>query len=147
MSFAMKPFKPIFIFVFLFSSCITFVQAQYKKNDCITEYDSLSKRNIYLDANILPEFPGGSDSLVAFIQKNLQWPKDDGAEWTGTVYISFCVETDGSISGKRVKRSVHPSLDNEAMKVMDKMPKWSPGKCHDKAVPVKMIIPFRFVIN
>jgi TonB family protein len=114
------------------------------KDACVAQFDSISSRTIYFIVDSMPEFPGGTDSLLVFIQKNLMYPVICDYDVEGTVYISFFVETDGKISNKRVLRSIDEILDNEALKVIDKMPKWKPGKCNGIAVPIKYIVPIRF---
>jgi periplasmic protein TonB len=114
------------------------------KDACYEQFDSISNRNIYQWVDSMPEFPGGLDSLRVFIMNNLEYPVICDYDVEGTVYISFFVETDGSISNKRVLRSIDEILDNEALKVVDKMPKWKPGKCKGIVVPARYIIPVKF---
>jgi periplasmic protein TonB len=94
----------------------------------------------------MPEFPGGIDSLKVFIGNNLMWPNTE-VDFAGTVYIPVIVETDGSLTIKKVIRGIENSADAEALKVIDNMPKWKAGKCTGTDVPVRYIIPVKFVLK
>jgi TonB family protein len=76
-----------------------------------------------------PEFPGGDNAMALFIQANVVYPeKATEMGITGMVYVQFVVAADGSIELVKVSKSVHPLLDNEAMRVVKLMPTWLPGK-------------------
>ncbi len=97
-----------------------------------------------------PEFPGGEKALFEFLGKNTKFPaiaKDAGIQ--GIVYVQFVVMEDGSINPDMVEilRGVHPALDQEAIRVVKSMPKWSPGKQRGKAVRVYYKLPFRFTLK
>ena len=95
-----------------------------------------------------PSFPGGQQALIKFLQENTVYPKQafkDSIE--GRVVLSFTVETDGSLTGAKVVRSVHPLLDAEALKVLDLMPRWEPGYQGDTKVRVKYNIPVIFKLD
>ena len=97
---------------------------------------------------IMPEFPGGPEALNAFLTREIQYPevaRNTGI--TGTVLIEFVVEKDGSISNARVLKSVDPSLDAEALRVIGNMPKWIPGKMNGVATRVKYTIPVIFKLK
>ena len=95
-----------------------------------------------------PEFPGGIDSMYAFIQKNIHYPevsKERGEQ--GTVYLNFIVEEDGSITNIHIVRGVSELIDKEAIRVVKLMPNWIPGKQAGKAVRVRFTLPIRFQLN
>ena len=92
----------------------------------------------------LPEYPGGIDSLKVFISKNLKWPNDGQDDFQGTVIVSVIVESDGSLTNKTILRGIYDLADKEALRIIDKMPKWIPGKYEGKVVPVKYCIPIKF---
>jgi len=97
------------------------------------------------DVDQKPSFPGGTKALNTFLASNLKYPVaavENGIQ--GRVIVKFIVEKDGSISNVEVDRSVYPSLDNEAMRVVKAMPKWIPGQINGKAVKVKWSFPFTF---
>lgn len=85
-----------------------------------------------------PSFPGGEGALRDFISKNLRYPKFAKEKGIyGPVHVSFIVEKDGSLTDFIVTRSVDPSLDKEAIRVLQSMPKWNPGKRDGQFVTVK----------
>jgi len=93
----------------------------------------------------MPSYPGGQGALMQFLQSNIKYPvvaQENGVQ--GRVTISFVVERDGSITDVAVARSVDPSLDREAMRVVKSMPKWIPGKQNGQAVRVKYNVPVSF---
>lgn len=103
----------------------------------VFEYD-------YVDEK--PEFPGGSNSLIKFINSHRQYPHDayeTGIE--GRVTCSFIVHPNGKISHIKVLRGVENSLNKEAMRIVSIMPDWIPGKINEQPVPVRVVccIPFR----
>lgn len=95
----------------------------------------------------LPEFPGGMVEFVKWLTKNLNYPSVAlRQKKTGTVKVSFIVETDGSISNLKLTQRVNTYLDNEALRVMRLMPKWKPGKDHGVVCRTMIAIPIVFEI-
>ncbi len=93
----------------------------------------------------MPHFPGGQGALMSYLASNIKYPvvaQENGVQ--GRVIVSFVVERDGSISDVKVARSVDPSLDREAQRVVKSMPKWSPGKQNGQTVRVKYTVPVVF---
>ncbi|SEA38254.1 protein TonB [Prevotella sp. tc2-28] len=93
----------------------------------------------------MPSFPGGPSALMQFLSSNIKYPvvaEENGVQ--GRVVCTFVVEKDGSITDVRVIKSVDPSLDKEAMRVVKSMPKWIPGKQNGSAVRVKYTVPVTF---
>ena len=95
-----------------------------------------------------PSYPGGFQALLDFLRENTKYPEQaqkDSIE--GRVVLSFVVETDGSITEPKVVRSVHPLLDEEALRVAKLMPKWEPGYQNGTPVRVKYNIPVTFKLG
>ena len=93
----------------------------------------------------MPSFPGGPSALMQYLSSNIKYPvvaQENGVE--GRVVVSFVVERDGSITDVQVARSVDPSLDREAQRVVRNMPRWIPGKQNGQAVRVKYNVPVAF---
>ena len=93
----------------------------------------------------MPSFPGGPSALMQFLSSNIKYPvvaEENGVQ--GRVVCTFVVEKDGSITDVRVIKSVDPSLDKEAVRVVKSMPKWIPGKQNGSAVRVKYTVPVTF---
>ena len=93
-----------------------------------------------------PEYPGGMTELRKYMKENLQYPEEaieKGIE--GRVWCQFTVKTDGSIDNIVVLKSIHKSLDEEAIRLIKNMPKWKPGKNYKGEVQdCKYTIPFSF---
>ncbi len=93
----------------------------------------------------MPEFPGGQEELFNYLNKNIRYPviaQENGLQ--GRVICQFVVNSDGSIVDVTVVRSVDPSLDKEAVRVIQAMPKWKPGEQRGKAVRVRYTLPVNF---
>ena len=93
----------------------------------------------------MPSFPGGQGALMSFLNSNIKYPvvaQENGVQ--GRVIVGFVVERDGSITDVKVMRSVDPSLDREAQRVVRAMPRWKPGKQNGSAVRVKYTVPVVF---
>jgi len=94
---------------------------------------------------VQPEFPGGAEALLGYIGNNINYPLDAIEEGAGgTVFVSFVIEENGSVSNVSIVRGVHPSIDEEAIRVVNQMPNWKPGYHEGEAVRVQFIMPIRF---
>ena len=96
----------------------------------------------------MPQFPGGQAALLEYLSKNIKYPvvaEENGIQ--GKVIVTFVVERDGSISDVKVVKSVDPSLDKEAQRVVKSMPHWIPGKQNGSAVRVKYTVPVTFKLQ
>lgn len=92
-----------------------------------------------------PEFPGGNAAMMKFLSDNIRYPviaQENGIQ--GRVICNFVVERDGSITDVQVVRGVDPSLDREAIRVIQQMPRWAPGKQRGSAVRVRFTLPVVF---
>jgi len=92
-----------------------------------------------------PEFYGGDKELFTFLSKSTHYP-EIAIKYNiqGTVYVSFVVERDGGLSGYQCENKIGGGCDEEAIRVVQSMPKWIPGKQNGNAVRVRVIIPMRF---
>ena len=93
----------------------------------------------------MPEFPGGQDSLNAFLSREIVYPKvalENGIK--GTVLVEFVVEKDGRVTNGKVKVPLFPECDEEALRGVMSMPKWKPGKNMGKPVRCYFQIPITF---
>ena len=92
-----------------------------------------------------PQFPGGHIALVEYLSKNIKFPKEKEKENVrARVVASFTVDKDGSITDAKIVRSQGEAFDNEALRVINGMPKWIPGTQNGKAVRVKYTLPITF---
>lgn len=97
---------------------------------------------------VMPSFPGGPSALLSYLSSHTKYPvvaQENGVQ--GRVTVSFVVERDGSITDVHVVRSVDPSLDREAARVVSSMPNWQPGKQNGSAVRVKFNVPVQFKLQ
>lgn len=122
-------------------------KAEVKNLEDIRIKISQSKDSIYnTDAlEVMPEFPGGNEAMVKFIQENVVYPekaKEKGI--SGKTFVSFTIEKDGSISDVKVLRGCDKECDAEAVRVVKSMPKWTPGKVKGQFVRVNFTMPFVF---
>ncbi len=93
----------------------------------------------------MPSFPGGQGALMQYLSSHVKYPavaEENGIQ--GRVTVQFVVEKDGSVTDVRTMKSVDPSLDKEAERVVKSMPKWIPGKQNGSAVRVKYFVPVVF---
>ncbi len=103
---------------------------------------------IYETCDQLPEFPGGNDKLITWMMQELKYPKEaEESSIQGRVLVRFIVEKDGSISQPTILRSANPLLDAEALRIVRKMPKWTPGKNKGKSVRVSFVLPVQFALQ
>lgn len=100
---------------------------------------------IFGAAEEMPSFPGGEKALMQYIKDNTYYPKEmcEGAA-QGRVMVGFVINEDGSISDVKVLRSLTPECDEVAVKIVNGMPKWNPGKQNGKAVKTKYTVPVSF---
>lgn len=97
------------------------------------------------DSIVLPEFPGGHEELSKYLLKELQYPYEaQEIEARGEVLVEFFVERSGSITGVHVIKSASPELDAEAVRVIRKMPRWTPGSKNGVPMRSQMSIPINF---
>jgi TonB family protein len=96
----------------------------------------------------MPRYPGGASKLFEYLARSVKYPAAaEKAGVQGRVIATFVVETDGSISDINVVKSVSPELDAEAVRVIQGMPNWEPGKQNGKEVRVKYTIPISFALS
>ena len=111
---------------------------------------SSSNHEPYTYVEQMPSFPGGEEKLFQFLADNLKYPpyaRENNI--TGTVFLSFVVNEDGSITEVQVLRGISGGAvcDAEAKRVVQAMPPWKPGKQNGRAVPVRYNLPIKFKLN
>lgn len=111
----------------------------------VHEEEEESAQPIFTVVEKMPDFPGGQTALLQYLSKSIKYPviaQENGIQ--GRVTCSFVVNRDGSIVDAQVLRGVDPSLDKEALRVINSMPKWKPGEQRGKPVRVKYTVPVTF---
>ena len=95
-----------------------------------------------------PEFEGGYEAMMAFIKQNMVYPANARRmKIEGTVHVSFIVSKTGTISDVKVLRGIMKECDREAVRVVELMPSWKPGKQNGRNVNVRFILPLKFRLN
>ena len=123
------------------------VQKKVVKTTKATKKTSANDK-VYEVCEQMPTFPGGDAALMKYLSENVKYPAlAIKAQEQGRVVVSFTVEKDGAISDVKVARSVTPSLDAEAVRVVKAMPKWTPGKQDGQLVRVRYNVPVSFKLN
>lgn len=115
-----------------------------KENTKITEDEEAP----FVIVEQMPQFPGGEKEMMKFIYDNLKYPilaQEMGV--SGTVIINFVVGREGEITNIKVGRSIGGGCDEEAIRVLEKMPRWSPGRQGGKTVRVSYTVPFKFILQ
>ncbi len=103
------------------------------------------KEQIFEHVEQMPEFPGGQAELMKYLSEKIKYPvlaQEQGIQ--GQVILRFVVGKDGGVSDVRIVRSLDPSCDKEAVRVVQSMPKWLPGKQNGNPVMVYFTLPVRF---
>ncbi len=103
---------------------------------------------VYDKVDQMPEFQGGHEELISFLVKSIQYPEEAKKKGTqGKVFVNFVVGKDGSITNAKILKAVDPLLDAEALRVINAMPKWIPGKDKGKEVAVQFTLPISFALK
>jgi protein TonB len=112
------------------------------------EEEEVEERQIFMVVEEAPSFPGGDEMRMKYLSDNIKYPqiaKESGIQ--GTVYITFVVERDGSVTDIKVMRGIGGGCDEEAIRVVQSMPKWMPGKQRGKPVRVQFNMPIKFTLS
>ncbi len=120
--------------------------AELEDRNEITETSGTGK--VYTFVEQMPEFPGGEDEMRKYLAQNVVYPvvaQENGI--SGTVFITFVVGIDGTISQVKVARGFDKYCDEEAVRVVKEMPHWKPGRQNGKPVYVQYTVPIRFELN
>lgn len=110
--------------------------------------EEVQEQEIFIVVEDPPSFPGGEAARIKFLSENIRYPqmaRESGIQ--GTVYVTFVVERDGSVTDVRVLRGIGGGCDEEAVRVIKAMPKWNPGKQRGRPVRVQFNMPIRFTLQ
>jgi periplasmic protein TonB len=133
------------IFVILFSACTVSLIAQDKQQKT---KPSAKNTEAYETVDKMPVFPGGMDALLKFIGSNVKYPvtamKD---KISGTVNVKFVVDKDGSVIHVKAMNKIGGGCEQEAIRVVKLLPKWTPGENKGEKVPVYFTLPVKFVLS
>jgi periplasmic protein TonB len=125
-------------FIFFLSG----VSAQEKKEN------KPNADGVYYEVDVMPEFPGGTTALMDFIVKNTKYPEQAKKDSiTGKVFVQFVINEAGKVGNAKVLKSANPLLDAEALRVINTMPAWTPGKNKGVVVKVAFTLPIMFALK
>lgn len=118
------------------------------KSEPLNKPQPVNSNRVYDVVEQMPSFPGGISGLRTYLNQNIRYPAEAQENCVqGRVVVSFVVGKDGHISDVTVLRSVDPSLDKEAVRVIRNMPRWTPGKQGGEPVKVRYNVPVSFRLN
>ncbi|MCQ2227607.1 MAG: energy transducer TonB [Bacteroidales bacterium] len=114
----------------------------------VQEEEPEETEEVFLIVEQMPVFPGGDEALRKYLAQSVKYPviaQENGIQ--GRVFVSFVVNQKGEVTNVRVARPFDPNLDKEAVRVVQSMPKWTPGMQRGKAVKVSYTVPINFVLQ
>jgi len=133
------------------------INAEVDQDEVIEEYvyeapeieeEEIVEEEVFLSVEENPEFPGGTAKLLEYVQKNLKYPMmARESDIQGRVFVGFVVEKDGSISNVKVLRGIGGGCDEEAVRVVQSLPKFKPGKQRGNPVRVQYTLPIVFKLQ
>ena len=127
---------------------VGYEQEEVPQKEKVPQASKSEKGEVFMIVEQMPEYPGGMSELMKYIARNIKYPADALREKTqGRVIVQFIVGTDGYTSDFKVMKSVSPSLDAEAIRVLANMPRWTPGMQRGETVPVKFTVPVTFKLD
>ena len=125
------------LFLIMFFMAFVSVNAYSQSDD--------SDNSVYAMVDERAQFPGGQNEMLKYLQENLQYPEAAKANNVhGRVFVKFIVERDGSLSDIQIFRGLGSGCDEEAIRLIQSMPKWKPGKNKGKEVRTSMTVPVNF---
>ncbi|MDG5799233.1 energy transducer TonB [Marinilabiliaceae bacterium ANBcel2] len=116
--------------------------------DIYEEEEDRDDGEVFMIVEDMPEFPGGQQALQRYLAESIRYPviaQENGIQ--GRVYVQFVIDADGSVTNATILRGVDPSLDREALRVVNNMPDWEPGRQRDRPVRVSYTVPINFVLQ
>lgn len=96
----------------------------------------------------MPEYPGGNEAMMRYVATNVQYPtiaKENDVQ--GTVFVSFIVDKTGKVVDAKVVRGIGYGCDKESLRVVNSMPKWTPGTQRGKTVRTRFTLPIKFMLE
>ena len=133
------------------------IDAEVSQDEVLEEYDftppdieeeEIVEAEIFKVVEEMPEFPGGAAKMMEFIQKNIKYPMmARESDIQGRVFVNFVVEPDGTITNVTVMRGIGGGCDEEALRVVQSMPNWKPGKQRGSAVRCSFTVPIIFKLQ
>jgi TonB family protein len=124
------------------------VKAQQPGEVKVSGYGKEENDDVFVVVEEMPQFPGGQEAMWIWISQRIRYPEQAKKEGiTGTVFVSFVVNSTGKVVKINVEKSAHPLLDAEALRALGEMPQWKPGAQKGKNVDVRMTVPVKFSLK
>ncbi len=126
----------------LFSCGFTKKMITVSDDVCKSSYDTLTNQVVYTFVDEMPEYKGGTKDVLSFFTNNFKYPEQ--GFFQGSIYLEFIIDVQGNVTGQKIRNKnaeEFTDVDKEALRVISLMPKWKPGKCQGKIVPVRTYIP------
>lgn len=133
------------------------INAEVDQDEVIEEYEftppeieeeEIVEAEIFKVVEEMPEFPGGAAKMMEYIQKNIKYPMmARESDIQGRVFVNFVVEPNGTITNVTVMRGIGGGCDEEALRVVQSMPNWKPGKQRGSAVRCSFTVPIIFKLQ
>ena len=121
---------------------------QAQATTAISQEKPSADKNVYTVVEVMPSFPGGQAAMINYLVQNIKYPEEAKKKGVmGTVFITFIVETDGSVSNVKVLRGIGSGCDEEGVRVVSAMPNWTPGKEKDVPVRCQFNLPIKFSLD
>lgn len=140
----MKSYSLLFLWGMLAFSSASFAQRQ----EPVQEQKEQEQIDVFTVVEDPPSFPGGQDKMMEFIGKKLKYPKKARKKGIqGRVVISFVIDEQGKVTDTKVVKGIGHGCDEEALRVVKKMPRWKPGSQSGQNVKVRYVLPIRFVLG
>jgi TonB family protein len=126
----------------------TFLLLKVKEEAAPITGNAAETDEVFIQVEKMPEFPGGEGAFRNFIAKTVEYPVEAAKKGIqGKVYVTFVVDKDGTVRNAKIIRGVSPMLDKEALRVVNSLPKWTPGEQGGKKVSVAYTVPISFVLQ
>ena len=140
--------RKIGFFATLLLVCMAFQSVKAQENKENAQDKTAQGKEILVTVDEYPKFPGGREAFEEFLAKNVQYPEEARNEKVqGIVIVAVVVEIDGSFSDVKVVRGIEPSLDEEALRVVNLMPNYVPAKHEGEEVRVQYYVPVEFALD
>ena len=118
------------------------------KKETVQSKTLANDEQVFFVVEEMPEYPGGEMALRKYIAQHIEYPEVAQENGTsGKVYVTFVVSKDGSVANAKIARGVDPALDKEALRVVNSLPKWKPGKQRGEKVNVSYTVPINFALQ
>jgi TonB family protein len=116
--------------------------------DASEDYSMINGERVYMKTDHMPEFLGGNDAMFSYLQSNIKYPDVAKANKVeGRVFISFTIGRDGTVKNVVLLKGIGSGCDEEALRVANAMPKWTPGQKDGRPVAVQYSLPINFTLG